>query len=87
MPEDNPGAYNGDSNVLLNRLKQVRADLTEMNTLNGNLFRVHAIKREISSEGWEGICKKYHPDANTEDPAAFELFRLYRFVYENMERI
>lgn len=71
---------------ILSELEKTRDLLKRVNTRNGNLERYSAIKKEIQELGWSGICAKYHPDVNIDDPAALELFQLYKFVYSTMEQ-
>lgn len=71
---------------VLKNLEEIRDKLVYVNTLNGNLARYKSIKREIRETGWDGICQKYHPDINTGDPAAYELFRFYKYVYDTMDK-
>jgi hypothetical protein len=70
---------------ILKDLEEIRDKLIYVNTLNGNLERYRSMKREIQENGWDGICRKYHPDFNTSDPAAYELFRFYKYVYDTMD--
>jgi hypothetical protein len=44
------------------------------------------MRKEIESIGWGGILQKYHPDINIDDPAAFPLFELYKFVCSTMHK-
>jgi DnaJ-class molecular chaperone len=44
------------------------------------------MREEILKVGWKGIMEKYHPDVNTQDPAANELFKMYKYVYEDMKK-
>ena len=71
----------------LKTLEDVRNKLTRVNEQMGYLARFNAMKREIQELGWDGICARYHPDINVDDPAAFELFQFYKFVYDNMDRM
>ena len=71
---------------VLKQLEDTRDMLVKTNTQNGNLARYHAMKQEIQQIGWSGICAKYHPDVNINDPAAHELFQLYKFVYTTMDK-
>lgn len=71
---------------VLKDLENIRDKLIEVNTMNGNIARFRLIKEEIKQMGWPAVCAKYHPDININDPAAYELFQLYRFVYSTMER-
>ena len=41
-----------------------------------------SIIKEISNKQWKGILKTYHPDINCEYQEAFEIFSLYKKVYE-----
>jgi len=59
--------------------------LMKANRANGNLARYNAMKREIEQVGWDKICAKYHPDINTNDPAAFELFEYYKYIYSKID--
>lgn len=71
---------------ILNDLEYIRDMLTEVNVQLGCLERYRAMRDEISAVGWGGILSKYHPDINVDDPAAFELLALYRFVYQEMQK-
>ncbi len=71
---------------LLDNLDEIREKLVYANNINGNLAKYKSIKKEIQEIGWDGICMKYHPDINIGDPAAYELFRFYKFVYDTMDR-
>lgn len=71
---------------ILKRLEDIRATLSRANESIGYLGRFSAMKEEIRNIGWSGVCAKYHPDVNIGDPAAYELFQLYRFAYDNMDR-
>lgn len=71
---------------ILKDLEEIRDNLVYANTLNGSLAKYKSIKCEIEETGWDGICLKYHPDINTGDPAAYELFRFYKYVYDTMDR-
>lgn len=73
-------------NLIMAKLEHVKQQLIAINTHNGNMARYHAMKDEIMALGWSGICEKYHPDINLDDPAAAELFALYKFIYDTMER-
>ena len=67
-------------------LEHIRDMLTEVNVQLGFLQRYRDMRDEITEFGWGGILSKYHPDINVDDPAAAELFALYRFVYDEMQR-
>jgi hypothetical protein len=71
----------------LKSLEDVREKLTRVNEQMGYMTRYNAMRREIEELGWDGICSLYHPDINMDDPAAYELFQYYKFVYENMSRV
>lgn len=84
---DNP---NQDSNFMplsdiLQNLARIRDKLIEINEKNGNIANYVAMRKEIEVIGWGGILQKYHPDVNIDDPAAFPLFELYKFVYSTMQ--
>jgi len=66
-------------------LKDIHELLIKANRINGSLERYTAVKNEIEQHGWAAICAKYHPDVNLDDPAAFELFEFYRYVYSRIE--
>ncbi len=72
-------------NILTN-LEDIRDKLTLANARLGYLERYNAMKREITEQGWSAVCAKYHPDINIGDSAAHELFQMYKFVYETMDR-
>ncbi len=67
-------------------LEHIRDMLTEVNVQLGFLQRYRDMREEITELGWGGILNKYHPDINVDDPAVAELFALYRFVYDEMQR-
>lgn len=71
---------------ILENLALMRDKLLEINEKNGYIANYVAMRREISEIGWGGILLKYHPDINIDDPAAFPLFELYRFVYNTMKK-
>jgi hypothetical protein len=71
---------------ILKRLEDIRDTLKKANESVGYLARFGAMKAEIKQAGWAGICAKYHPEVNIGDPAAYELFVLYKFVHDNMDR-
>ncbi len=71
----------------INTLEDVRKKLERVNEQLGYMARVRAMKREIENLGWDGVCARYHPDINVGDPAAYELFQFYKFVYENKDRL
>lgn len=66
-------------------LEEIHELLLKENRLNGSLTRYEDMKNEIEQIGWADICAKYHPDINIDDPAAFELFEFYKYVYSRME--
>ena len=74
-------------NKALHTLEGVREQLIRVNEQLGYMARLQAMKREIEELGWDGICMRYHPDINIDDPAAYELFQFYKFVHDNMDRI
>lgn len=77
--------YPSLSSILL-ALEKSRDRLYNINTTSGYLLHYAQIKKEIEQESWAKICAKYHPDVNIDDPAAHELFHLYKFVYGTMNR-
>lgn len=72
--------------IILNKLSMVKQELVSINEKSGALQRVQQMRDEILSMGWQGIVDKYHPDVNIDDPASKELFRMYKFVYEDMKK-
>ncbi|HEX9060777.1 MAG TPA: hypothetical protein VF941_11415, partial [Clostridia bacterium] len=52
---------------------------------NGTLERARQMREEIKELKWSGICQKYHPDINVDDPAKFELFKFYKYLYDTMK--
>lgn len=70
----------------LSSLEEVREKLVRVNEQLGYMARFTAMKREIEELGWDGICARYHPDINMDDPAAYELFQFYKFVYDSTSR-
>jgi hypothetical protein len=71
---------------ILKDLEDVRDKLVEVNKMTGALAQYESMKQEILVIGWNGVCSKYHPDINIGDPAAHELFAMYRFVYDALSR-
>ncbi len=71
--------------IIMEKLSKVRDELVSINEKTGALKKVVAIREEILKIGWNGIVNRYHPDVNTEDPAANELFNMYKFIYEDMK--
>lgn len=69
---------------VLKRLTEIEDQLIKVNRMTGALDRANAMRNEIMSKGWNYIVEKYHPDVNTTDPAANELYAMYKFVYETM---
>lgn len=80
----------GDSFVplsdILKNLSHIRDKLIEINERSGSIANYVAMRKEIQQIGWGGILQKYHPDINMDDPAAFPLFELYKFVYSTIEK-
>ncbi len=80
----------GDSFVplsdILKNLSRIRDKLIEINERSGSIANYVAMRKEIQQIGWGGILQKYHPDINMDDPAAFPLFELYKFVYSTIEK-
>lgn len=70
---------------ILKNLSRIRDKLIEINERNGSIANYVAMRKEIQQVGWGGILQKYHPDINMDDPAAFPLFELYKFVYSTMQ--
>jgi len=71
---------------ILRNFNRIREKLLEINAKKGYTVSFRAMREEIDSLGWNGILAKYHPDINVDDPAAFALFELYRFVYSTMQK-
>ncbi len=83
--------YNLDPQIaqleyILEKLEDIKQKLILINTQNGNLARYQTMKAEIIENGWNQICERYHPDFNIDDPAAIEVFTMYKFVYDTMDR-
>lgn len=70
---------------MLEELKKIESQLIEINNITGTTQRVNQMKKEISENGWNAICNKYHPDINYKDSACNELFAMYKYVYEDMK--
>jgi DNA repair exonuclease SbcCD ATPase subunit len=67
-------------------LEEIREQLTRANEASGALARYDALRQEIAQTGFAAVQEKYHPDCNTEDPAAFALFAFCRFVHMSMQK-
>lgn len=72
--------------TMLNELNSLKEELISINKQTGALDRVLKMRDEILKFGWKYIVDTYHPDINTDDLAANELFKMYRFVYEDMRK-
>jgi len=77
---------NEELNLMLEKLTKLRDQLIKLNEQTGALERARGMREEILKVGWKGIMEKYHPDVNTQDPAANELFKMYKYVYEDMKK-
>jgi len=71
---------------ILESLARMRDKLIEINEKSGHIANYVAMRREITELGWSGILAKYHPDINVDDPAAWPLFELYRFIRDSLSR-
>lgn len=71
---------------VIKRLEGIRDKLAAANEKLGYMARFYAMRQEILDIGWTGVCAKYHPDINISDPAAHEVFQMYKFVYDNIDR-
>lgn len=83
---EGPDIHTDSLGETLKSLEDIRAKLMEINRLCGYTERFCAMKREIAEDGWAKTLVRYHPDVNMDDPAAHELFALYKFVHDSMER-
>lgn len=70
--------------VMHKELQRLKEELISINKKTGALEKVLKMREEILNIGWQNIVNNYHPDVNTSDPAANELFKMYRFVYNDM---
>jgi DnaJ-class molecular chaperone len=77
---------NRDLKIILEKLTKLRDELININEKSGATKRVQQMREEILKIGWQGVMKKYHPDVNTSESAANELFSMYKFVYEDMKK-
>jgi DnaJ-class molecular chaperone len=77
---------NRDLKIILEKLTKLRDELININEKSGATKRVQQMREEILKIGWQGVMKKYHPDVNTNESAANELFSMYKFVYEDMKK-
>lgn len=77
---------NEEEKLILSQLEELRDKLIEVNKNLGGMARADAMRREIKDLGWDFILNRYHPDVNTEDPAACELFKMYKFIYDDMQK-
>jgi hypothetical protein len=78
-------AYAAYANML-RRLKDVSETLEYYSKINNVQEKINMLKQEIHTLGWLGICQKYHPDINMNDPAGFNRFKLYKRVYDIMKK-
>lgn len=73
-----------DLSHITKELNKIKDRLIELGEKNGTNARVRDMKAEITSIGWVGILEKYHPENNLEDPAAHELFQMYKYIFFKM---
>jgi hypothetical protein len=48
--------------------------------------KFNKIQNEILEIGWIGVLKYYHPDINLKHPRPFDLFSLYKEIFQNMKK-
>ena len=75
---------NNQLEEIYNRLNDALENLKKINEDMGATARAEAMKLEIKKLGWSQIVVKYHPDMNYKDPAAKELFAMYKYLFEYM---
>ena len=55
--------------------------------IDGHIIdKFNEIQEEILRLGWNNVLRNYHPDVNIDNPKAFEVFQLYREIYESMKK-
>lgn len=72
--------------IMLNELTRLKNELNSINKKTGAIERAIKMREEILNFGWQHVVKNYHPDVNISDPAANELFRMYKYIYDDMKR-
>jgi len=77
---------NEELNYMLEKLTKLKDELVKLNEKTGASERARMMREDILKFGWNGVLQKYHPDVNADDPAANELFKMYKFVYEDMKK-
>ncbi|MDQ2084903.1 hypothetical protein RBH29_00435 [Herbivorax sp. ANBcel31] len=73
-------------NSIMGELTKCSNELSDLSKKTGTSTKVDKIREEISEFGWKHILQKYHPDVNIDDPAANELFQLYKCVYDDIKK-
>jgi hypothetical protein len=48
--------------------------------------KFNKIQNEILEIGWIGVLRYYHPDINLQHPKPFDLFALYKEIFQNMKK-
>ena len=71
---------------MYDQLQEALAKITKVNDILGYAERSNSIRKLIKEHGWDVICKTFHPDNNINDPAAYEMFELCKYLHEDMKR-
>jgi hypothetical protein len=75
---------NEDLEKILEKLNILQSKLSEIKNYTETGNKIETMKSEIINIGWEGILDKYHPDVNIDDPAAMDIFLMYKSLYSHM---
>jgi hypothetical protein len=78
--------FNIELNEALKKAHKVYESLKIAMEVTGTNARIKKMKEEILLLGWDKVVEKYHPDVNIHDKAANELFEMYKYVNDNIER-
>lgn len=71
----------------LKELEEISRKLRIAMLLTKTNVRIKKMKEEILLLGWDKIVEKYHPDVNIHDKAANQLFEMYKYVNENLDKV
>jgi len=72
--------------TMFEHLQKILKTITHVNDILGFTDRYNNIKMLIKKYGWKYVCQGFHPDNNPDDPGAFQMFELCKYIHEDMKR-
>ena len=72
--------------IVLERLDIIKNIIKKVNDSLGFTERCENIRKSIKDNGWDFIRKECHPDNNIDDLASYQLFQLYKYIYDDMRK-